>query len=115
MTSYVFMTRNAFFNLFIGWCVGDTNNPSSSNRCEEESEQWSTWETERHKTEAERLKRQVGALKDTEERRKDAIRDRDSVVNRSEILLASTYIQSTNLMILVKHFQGMLYTLQDTF
>ncbi|KAM9348605.1 coiled-coil alpha-helical rod protein 1 [Symphorus nematophorus] len=57
-------------------------------RCAERSEQWSRWESEwlleaeKHKTEAERLKRQVEALKDTTERHREEMRDRNSTMNR---------------------------------
>ncbi|XP_070773896.1 coiled-coil alpha-helical rod protein 1 [Enoplosus armatus] len=57
-------------------------------RCAERSEQWSRWESEwhleaeKHKAEAERLKGQVEALKDTAGRHREEMRDRDSTLNR---------------------------------
>lgn len=57
-------------------------------RCAERSEQWSRreleWrlEAEKHKADAERLKRQVESLKDTAGRHREEMRDRDSTVSR---------------------------------
>ncbi|XP_044079620.1 coiled-coil alpha-helical rod protein 1 [Siniperca chuatsi] len=57
-------------------------------RCAERSEQWSRWESEwhleaeKHMAEAERLKGQVEALKDTAGRHREEMRDRDITLNR---------------------------------
>ncbi|XP_060911466.1 coiled-coil alpha-helical rod protein 1 [Labrus mixtus] len=57
-------------------------------RCPEKGDQWSRWESDRHpdaekhKAEAERLKGQVEALKETAERQRDELRDRDYKLNR---------------------------------
>lgn len=54
-------------------------------RAAEKSEKWmSEWcvEAEKHKAEAERLKRQVQAIKETADRHRDEIRDKDSILNR---------------------------------
>ncbi|XP_029925514.1 coiled-coil alpha-helical rod protein 1 isoform X2 [Myripristis murdjan] len=57
-------------------------------RSSQRSEQWSRWETawqlevEKHKAEAERLRGQVEALRETEGRHREEIRDKVSALNR---------------------------------
>ncbi|KAM4546325.1 coiled-coil alpha-helical rod protein 1 isoform 2-T2 [Fundulus diaphanus] len=46
------------------------------------SEQWSRWDAEKHKAEAERLKGQVEALKETAERYREELRDKDITLSR---------------------------------
>nr|XP_046266739.1 coiled-coil alpha-helical rod protein 1 [Scatophagus argus] len=65
------------------------DNPSNlRTRCAERSEQWSGWESEwrleaeKHKGEAERLKRQVKTLEDESKICREEMRDRDGTVNR---------------------------------
>lgn len=58
------------------------------NRCDERSKQWFRWESdwrleaERHKEEAERLKRQVEVLETSLERQWEEIKDRDNTMKR---------------------------------
>ncbi|KAK2828484.1 hypothetical protein Q5P01_019518 [Channa striata] len=51
-------------------------------RSAERSEQLSSWEAEKHKTEAERLKGQLEALKDCLERQREEIRDKENTLIR---------------------------------
>ncbi|XP_030010956.1 coiled-coil alpha-helical rod protein 1 isoform X2 [Sphaeramia orbicularis] len=59
--------------------------PVFRERAADRSEKWmSEWclETEKHKAEAERLKGQVEAIKETADRHRDEMRDKDSIMNR---------------------------------
>lgn len=61
----------------------------STNRSEQWSRLESEWrlEAEKHKAEAERLKGQVEALKETADRYRTEMRDKDSALNRFELCL----------------------------
>lgn len=59
-------------------------------RAAERSEKWmSEWcmEAENYKAEAERLKGQIDAMKETADRHRDEMRDKDSILKRYKRLL----------------------------
>lgn len=64
------------------------NNVFFRHRSAERSEQWPRWESgwhleaEKHKAEAERLKGQVEALRESAGKYREEMRDRDSTLNR---------------------------------